>query len=360
VRILVLNWRDVRSPRAGGAEHLTHEVARRLVSSGHQVTWFTSCPDGAPALDLVDGVQIVRRGSELTTRLHAPWFARNRTFDVVVEQVNTLPYFAHAWSRIPTVLWVNQIAGEVWWYEAPKAAAAFGYLSEPVYLRAYRRVPVLTISASTRDDLRRIGLRGPIDVMPMAVDTPAVGALAAKSLEGRLVAVGRLTPSKRYDHAIRALAILHATRPSATLTIAGEGRDRARLERLTAELGVADAVRLPGSVSHDEKSALLTEADVLLGCSVREGWGLTVTEAARRGTPSVAYDIPGFRDSIDDGRTGLLTPEDPAALAAGVSRLLDDSPFYTRLRRVAWQRSLELSWEATAAVCEAAIARASA
>jgi glycosyltransferase involved in cell wall biosynthesis len=355
VRILLLNWRDVRSPGAGGAEHLTHEVTSRLVHAGHEVTWFTSRPSGAAAYERIDGVVVVRRGTELTTRLAAPAFARRRVFDVVVEQINTLPYFAPAWSQAPTVLWINQLAREVWWYEAPLPVAVIGFVSEPVYLRAYRRVPVLTISDSTRDDLRRMGLRGRIDVMPMAVDTPAVESLAAKALEGRLVAVGRLTPSKRYDDAIRALGILRGSHPSATLTIAGEGRDRERLERLSAELGLADAVRLPGSVSHDGKTALLTAADVLVGSSVREGWGLTVTEAARRGTPSVGYDIPGFRDSIDDGQTGLLTEPNPAALAAGLRSLIDNESLYTRLRETAWRRSLDLSWDATAAVCERAI-----
>ena len=225
--------------------------------AGHEVTWFTSRPGGAAAYERIDGVGVVRRGTELTTRLAAPAFARRRAFDVVVEQINTLPYFAPVWARVPTVLWIHQLAREVWWYEAPSPAAAIGYVSEPVYLRAYRRVPVLTISDSTRDDLRRLGLRGHIDVMPMAVDTPAVQALVSRALEGRLVAVGRLTPSKRYDDAIRALGILRDSHPSATLTIAGEGRDRERLERLSAELGLADAVRLPGSVSDEEKTALL-------------------------------------------------------------------------------------------------------
>jgi glycosyltransferase involved in cell wall biosynthesis len=352
VRILLLNWRDTRSPRAGGAEHLTHEVARRLVLAGHEVTWFTSRPSGAAANERIDGVGVVRRGTELTTRFAAPAFARRRTFDVVVEQINTLPYFAPVWARAPTVLWINQLAREVWWYEAPWPAAAVGFVCEPAYLRAYRRVPVLTISESTRDDLRRLGLRGPIDVMPMAVDTPAVAALASKSLEGRLVAVGRLTPSKRYDHAIRALRILRDNHPAATLTIAGEGRDRERLESLVAGLGLVDAVRLPRSVSDDEKTALLTAADVLVGCSVREGWGLTVTEAARRGTPSVVYDIPGFRDSVVDGRTGVLTEPTPAALAHGVRGLLDDAARYDRIRANALRQSRELDWERSAGAVE--------
>jgi glycosyltransferase involved in cell wall biosynthesis len=360
VRILLLNWRDTRSPRAGGAEYLTHEVARRLVLAGHEVTWFTSRPDGAPDYERIDGVGIVRRGTELTTRFAAPAFARRRAFDVVVEQINTLPYFAPFWARAPTVLWINQLAREVWWYEAPWPAAAVGFFSEPAYLRAYRRVPVLTISDSTRNDLRRLGLRGRIDVMPMAVDTPPVVSLAPKSLEGKLVAVGRLTPSKRYDHAIRALRILRDSHLAATLTIAGEGRDRKRLEGLVVELGLVDAVQLPGSVSDDEKTTLLTAADLLIGCSVREGWGLTVTEAARRGTPSVVYDIPGFRDAVVAGRTGVLTEPTPAALAQGVRGLIDDAAAYDRIRANALRESLELDWQRSAGAVERVLEEAAA
>src|SRR5262249_28984955 len=179
-----------------------------------------------------------------------------------------------------------------------------------------------------RAALRRSGIGPRIAALPLAVDTPAVEELHAKDRDGRLVAVGRLTPSKRYDDAIRALAILRRSVPSATLTIAGEGRDRTRLEQLAAELGLEPAVAFPGRSSEVEKNALLTAADVLVGCSVREGWGLTVTEAARRGTPSVAYDIPGFRDSIADGATGLLTAAHPAALAASVARMLGDAGLY--------------------------------
>jgi glycosyltransferase involved in cell wall biosynthesis len=305
----------------------------------------------------VDGVGIVRRGSELTTRFHALGFARSGRYDVVLEQVNTLPYLAPLWASAPTVLFVHQLARDVWWYEAPFWAASPGYVAEPMYLQAYRSTPVLTVSESTRNDLRGLGLKGPVEVIPMAVDTPAVDSVGSRTRDGRLLALGRLTPSKRFDHAIRALAKVREAHPRSTLTIAGEGRERSRLERLAAEIGLVDAVELRGTVSAAEKTVLLTEADVVVGCSVREGWGMTVTEAARRGTPAVAYDIHGFRDSITDGTTGLLTPPAPDALAAGVRRVLEDAELHDRLRHEAWRRSLALNWEATTSACEVVLER---
>ena len=355
MRILILNWRDIRNARAGGAEVLTHEIAKRLVVRGHQVTWFTSRPDGLAAEEDIEGVRIVRRGSELTTRLHAPSFARRGTFDVVVEQINTLPWFAPLWSRTPTVVHLNQLAREVWWYEAPKPLAAIGWASEPVYLQAYRRTPAIAISESTAADLRRLGLRRRIDVIPMAVNTEPVQELPPKRLRGNLVAIGRLTPSKRYDHAIEALGLLRRSHPDATLTIVGNGRERDALGEHARRVGVGNAVTFAGGLSEPEKVELLTASDVLVGTSAREGWGLTVTEAALRGTPAVVYDVPGFRDSVLHERTGLLTSPTPAALAESLRRCLDDSALYERLRRGAREAAGSLTWDATTDGFEAAV-----
>ncbi len=233
-----------------------------------------------------------------------------------------------------------------------------GTRASRVYLQAYRHTPTVTISASTRDDLLRFGLRGRIDVLPMAVNTEPLAELPAKRLEGHLLAIGRLTPSKRYDHAIRALAELRLSSPRATLTIVGDGPERERLERLARDLGVARAVRLAGRVDEAEKTRLLTDSDFLVGTSAREGWGLTVTEAAVRGTPAVVYDVPGFRDSVVHERTGLLVRRDSSALAGAIRRCVGDAALYERLRTQAWLVASELSWERTADAFEVAASQA--
>jgi glycosyltransferase involved in cell wall biosynthesis len=340
MRVLILNWRDIRSPRAGGAEHVTHEVARRLVERGWDVIWLSSRVEGAPDEEVIDGVQLVRRGSELTTRLHARRVAASCRPDVILEEINTLPYFASLWADVPVALYMNQIAAEVWWYEAPLPLAVIGRLAEPMYLRAYSRCSAVTISASSRDDLRRMGVRGPIAIAPMAADVAVVEQLGERTREGSLVAIGRLTPSKRYDHAIHALADLLSDHPRATLTLVGDGRDRPSLGALARKLGVAHAVEFAGRVSESEKLRILDRSDVLIGTSVREGWGLTITEAAARGTPAVVYDVPGFRDAVVPGRTGLHVEPNPQALAAAIRGLLADAPRYEDLRRQAW-RSVE-------------------
>jgi glycosyltransferase involved in cell wall biosynthesis len=348
MNILFLNWRDIRSPRAGGAELLTHEIATRLARGGANVTLFTSRPDGLSERESLDGVDVVRRGSELTTRLFAPRTVGGRKWDVVVEEINTLPYLAHLWSGARTFLFIPQLAREVWWYEAPLPLAVPGYLAEPLYLSLYRDVETITISQSTLADLRALGLRAPVHVIPMATSSAAVPELAAKEPTGELAIVGRLVPSKRVDHAVRALAQLRRRVPGASLTVVGDGPERASLQRLADELRVSDAVTFAGRVDEDEKLAILARATFVVACAVREGWGLTITEAARVGTPSACYRVPGLVDSVVDGRTGILTEPDPARLAAAIANVLATPAAYDRMRDGAWRAWSGLSWDATA------------
>jgi glycosyltransferase involved in cell wall biosynthesis len=135
-----------------------------------------------------------------------------------------------------------------------------------------------------------------------------------------------------------------------------------RLGRLAASLGVGERVRFWGRVTETEKRALLRRAHLLVACSVREGWGLMVTEANAVGTPAVVYDVPGLRDSTRAGETGLVcAPATPEALATTVGRLLDSPEAYARLREGAWQHARALNWESTArsflAALEDALAR---
>jgi glycosyltransferase involved in cell wall biosynthesis len=292
----------------------------------------------------------------LTTRFAAHAVCNAIQPDVILEEINTLPYLAPVWSAAPVLLYMNQLARQVWWYEAPWPVALVGWLSEPIYLRAYRNCPAITISSSSRDDLRALGLRREITVAPMAVDVQRAESLPEKRRVGAMIAIGRLTPSKRYDHAIDALALLAQTHPEASLTLVGSGRSRSSLESYAQKRNVTEVVRFVGGVSDGEKVRLLDAADVLIGTSVREGWGLTVTEAAARGTASILYDIPGFRDAVVPGRTGILVEPKPEALASCVRSLIDDGERFDRLRKSAWLSVEDLTFTATVNAFEHALA----
>ncbi|MGB6061555.1 MAG: glycosyltransferase [Candidatus Aquilonibacter sp.] len=358
MNILWMNWRDINHPRKGGAEVLTFGIFKGLVDRGHRVTWFTGAFPGGADHEVIGGVNIVRRGTALTVRAHAyAYYRQTSDLDVVVDEVNTLPFMTPVYSRTPVVACIHQLAREVWFYEAPPGIAQIGYAMEPLYLRPYRQVPTLTLSASSESSLRNeMGFTGRIGIMPLAIDQyPAQQPLPLEQRDHTIVSLGRVTSSKRLDQQIEALALLR-TPPydRLRLQILGGGTSRMResLRALAQRLGVEDRVEWTGFVSETEKRRLLAAARLLVMTSVREGWGLAVSEANLAGTPAVGYDILGLKDSIKDGLTGLLTEESPSALAQGVRDMLDDGVRYSRIAQAAQNAAQGLTWEGTTSFVE--------
>lgn len=355
MRILILNWRCPRHPRAGGAEYLTHQIAKRLAASGHQVEWFSAGFPGANPDEWLDGIHIVRAGRQWTVHVRAflRYFRRLRArFDVVIDEVNTIPFFTPLWADIPSSMLIYQLAREVWWYESPFPINLIGYLLEPLYLRIYKRTPILTESASTLEDLRRVGLRGAIAILPVAVDTPVRvrDAEYEETSPSTFLYVGRLSPSKRVMDIIRAFHRFRITAVDARLQLIGSGPTSyvKNLRKLVHELNLDDAVDFCGAVSTAEKYERMSAAYALIMASVREGWGLVVTEANLCGTPAIGYDVPGLRDSIRHERTGLLVTPNFRALSAAMVRLWDDRALHKRLSREALSWSRSFSYERSA------------
>ena len=165
--------------------------------------------------------------------------------------------------------------------------------------------------------------------------------------------VGRLKRYKGIALAIRALAEARRRRADLTLDIAGTGNHRAELEQLATELGLADAVRFHGFVSEAQKIDLFQRAWGNLFPSPKEGWGITVIEAAACGTPSIASDSPGLRDSVRDGETGFLVRHgDVDGLAGRMLELADQPARLAALGTGARRFAEGLTWERTASETE--------
>jgi glycosyltransferase involved in cell wall biosynthesis len=363
LRILILNWRCPTNPQAGGAEFVTFEIARRLVELGNSVEWFSATFPGAPSEEALEGVRIVRGGRQWTVHWSAFRHYRGKTsgrFDVVIDEVNTIPFFTPLWADIPVVMLIHQLAREVWWYEARFPLNTIGFLAEPLYLRCYRHIPVLTVSASTQDDLRRLGFKAPITIVPEGLEAIEYSHVV-KSTEACFLYVGRLAPSKRIGHMLRALAQFRKATGTGTLWLVGSGSKEyeSALLRLAQRLNVKDHVRFLGRVSSLEKHRLMAEADALLMTSVREGWGLVVTEANACGTPAIVYDVPGLRDSVRNESTGLVVPPHPDRLCAAMIRLVADPVLYARLATEGRRWSSTFSFDAAAQVVAQTLQRRS-
>lgn len=317
MRILIYNWRDLAHPNAGGAEVYTHNVAKQWVAWGHQVTWFTSTVHGRPPVEEVDGIRIIRRAGRFGVYRQARRFYEQEgkgQFDVVVDEINTRPFscpeFVH---DTPVVALIHQVCREIWFYETPLPVALLGrYWLETRWLRKYRDVAVLTVSESSRESLISYGLSNVV-VLPEG-GTPRTCPLPRKENRPTVIFVGRLTPNKRPEHAVAAFERARKVIPALQMWVVGSGSLETKLRKK-----VDGDVHFFGRVPEDQKYDLLAKAHVLIVTSVREGWGLVVSEAAAVGTSVIAYDVPGLRDAAE-ASAGCIVRPDPDEMARQIIR----------------------------------------
>ena len=372
MNLLVLNWLDRENPQAGGAEIHLHEAFGRLARGGWQVTVVSSGWPGAPRRAVLDGMEILRVGGRYSYWALAPRRAlaelRSRSFDLVVEDLNKVPLFLPRWSPAPSLLLVHHLFGGTAFREAALPVALATWLLERPIPRVYRGVPCVAVSPSTRDDLIARGLDGrTIRVVENGVDTGHLepGRAEDRFPEPTLLYLGRLKRYKRVDLVLAAVADLWQSGLSVRLIVAGAGDQRVRLEREARRLGLGDeSVRFAGFVSEDEKRELLQRAWVHTITSEKEGWGISNIEAAACGTPTVASDVPGLRDSVRDGDTGFLVPHgDVAALSRAIRTLLEGRELRVRMGRAARRLAETLSWDRSsrglAEACREAVASSS-
>jgi glycosyltransferase involved in cell wall biosynthesis len=337
LKILVVNWLDRLNPEAGGAETHLHEIFGRVAAGGHEVSLLSSgYPKAAPREEL-DGISVYRIGSRMTFGFGVPRFVRKvlnpQSFDVVVEDLNKVPLFMPLWTPAPVVLLVHHLFGGIAFQSASGPVAAATWVLERTVPWVYRNLPAMAVSPSTVEDLRRRGLTGQeIAVVPNGVDldrySPA--EVEVRSSEPTLLYLGRLKKYKRVDLIIRAVDRLRQDGIAVKLLIVGKGDSEESLKELHRSLNLGKAVEFLGYVEEAEKVRLLRQSWVHVLTSPKEGWGISILEAAACGTPSVASDSPGLRDSVRDGVTGRLVPHGDVEALAGVLRELIQSSSFRR------------------------------
>jgi glycosyltransferase involved in cell wall biosynthesis len=342
--IAVFNWKDWMHPLAGGAEEFTRQVATAWSRMGHRVRLYTSRVSDRPAEEEVDGVEIIRRGSPLTvySRSREAYLQREKP-EVVVDEINTRPFHTHKFAGRPTVALIHQLAREFWFLELPYPAAWIGYhLLEFRWLKPYRSIPTATVSPSTAQDLRALGFKK-VSIVPEGCSVKPRSTIPQKEERPTLIFLGRLTRSKRPDHALEAFGIVRRSLPESQFWVIGEGYMRGRLVRNSPE-----GVTFLGRLSQEEKERAMARGHLLLMPGVREGWGLAVNEANALGVPVVAYRVPGLRDSVKDGLTGLLTEPNPRAMADAALSLLSDQARWRAAAEAAMEDARNYSWDRTA------------
>ena len=361
MEILLVNWQDKENPHAGGAELHLFELFGRLAQKGHRVRLVCSGFAGGAPRTTIDGIEIERSGSRrsftLVGRGAVKRAIRERRPDILVEDVNKLPLFTPTFWHGPHVTIIPHLFGGTAFQEVDPVQATIVWAAERPLPWVYGRSAFHVISDSTRDDLVERGIANErITVIHPGIDPawfipdPSVRRAPVPSF----LYLGRLKRYKGVEVAIRALALARRQRQDLTLDIAGTGDDRPRLEALSRELDLAGSVRFHGFVTEERKRELLRTTWANVFPSRKEGWGITNVEAAACGTPSLASDSPGLRDSVKDGVSGFLVPHgDPAALADRMLAFAADPALVERLGVSGRTFAEGLTWDHAAELTEA-------
>jgi glycosyltransferase involved in cell wall biosynthesis len=352
--ILWFNWRDITNPEAGGAEVLTHEIAKRLVSRwNYEITLFTSYFRNSSEQEYIDGIKIVRRGGRYSVyRSAKKYYEKNKhNFDFIVDEINVRPFLTPKFvnDEKPILALIHQISPEQLLLELPFPLSYIGrYYLEKKWLSYYKHIPTITVSNSSRRDLEELGFSR-VCIIPEGLGVKPRDSLGPKEPSPTLVFIGRLKKHKLPHHALLAFLLIKKKIPNAKLWVIGDGYMRKKLE---ARFSAKD-VTFFGRVDSELKYNLLSRAHLVMVPAIREGWALVVTESNAMGTPVIAYDVPGLRDSVRDGHTGVLVRENsPEGLSSSAINVLRNHNLLEDYSSNCLSFSRQFSWDISARIFE--------
>ena len=350
-RVHMLAWRDLDDVEAGGSEVHAAEVARLWSEAGIEVVMRTSYAQGHPPRARRDGYEVIRKAGRYLVFPRAALSEATHRYgrrDALVEIWNGMPFFSPIWASGPRIVFLHHIHADMWKMVLPPNLARMGdTLERKVAPRIYRNSRMITLSPSSKAEMLEVGFRDElVEVVPPGVD-PRFRPGGTRSASPLVVGVGRLVPVKRFDRLIHAVVAARRSAPDLELVLVGTGPDRADLESLVESLDAGSYVRFAGRVEDDELVELYQQAWAVASTSVREGWGMTLTEAAACGTPAVATRIAGHEDAVAEGVSGLLA-DDEADMARHLARVATDAALRARLSAGALAHAGQFTWANTA------------
>lgn len=356
--ILILNWKDIKHPHAGGAEVLTHELAKRIVANGHKVIMFVCKFKGGKKKEVIDGISIVRDGKRdlrsLQNSVHFKaykYYKKNLEgkIDLVIDEPHGMPFFAKFYVKEKVIALICEVADDIWFRMFIFPWSLIGWILERLYLIFYKNIKILTISKSTKQELIACGFNSKnITILPMGITRYPTDNKKEKI--PTIIFVGRLNKMKGIEDAIKATAMVMKKIPELQLWIVGKG-EKNFMENLKI-LAKAEGVNAIfwDFVTQKKKFELMRRAHAIVVPSIREGFGLIVPEAGSVGTPAIVYNVHGLRDTVVDGVNGIKVKMSPQALAKGIEKLFKDKKKYQIISVAAKKQSLQYNWDNTAKV----------
>lgn len=351
--VLIFNWRDIKHVWAGGAERYIHEISKRWVKSGSNVTLFCSNDNKNPSEEVIDGVRIIRRGGHYTVYFWAFLYYLLKfrgKYDTVIDCENGIPFFTPIYVRKPIYLIIHHVHQDIFRKELIFPASVISKILEGKLMPLlYKKKKIITVSPSSKHDIEKLGFRSKNITINHNGVNKINNAKHKKTIHPSFVYVGRLKGYKNLDILIEAIYELTKKYPDAKLSIAGTGEKHKDLKKLIKNYNIEKSVKLLGKVSETEKYKLFSESWAALHPSNIEGWGITVLEANSCGTPVIASNVNGLKDSVRNGKTGLLVhPNKINSWINAMEKIIENKMLYRKLSNEALNWSKNFSWDQSA------------
>lgn len=352
LRFLILNWRDTKHAWAGGAEVYVQELAKYFIKEGHLVTVFCGNDGKSKNSEVVDGVQVIRRGGFFTVYVWAFLYYITKfhdSFDVIIDCENGIPFFAPLYSRRPKFLLIHHVHQQFFRDNLPfpvRQIAAF--LEGSLMPWVYRDQKIITVSKSSWEDIVRLNFfsKKNVSIVNPGIKCPKLKGLPRKAACPTILYLGRIRPYKNLDKALAAFKGVLKKNPTAIFKIAGDGDCLESLKKLAVELGISESVVFLGKVSEEQKVELFKEAWLMVQPSSIEGWGITVIEANAYGSPVVASNVSGLKDSVVDGKTGILVKAgDIGELTWAMCRIIENPILRHNMSKESMGRARAFDWD---------------
>jgi glycosyltransferase involved in cell wall biosynthesis len=328
-------------PPSGGMANQTLQLAGLLRGEGVTVETVQVNADYRPAwAGRIKGVRAVFR---LLPYLGALWRTAGR-----VQLFHVMANSGWSWHLFAApAIWVARLRGKrvVVNYRGGEADTFLSHAHRQVGISLRRADAVIVPSGFLEAVFGKYGFA--TQVVPNIVNLERFSAEREGDGSGgpRLLVARNLEPIYDNATALRTLALVRERHPGATLVIAGSGPLRAELERLAAELGIADAVTFTGRVDNAGMAALYRNADAMLNPSLVDNMPNSVLEALACGVPVVSTHVGGVPYIVEDGRTALLVPPaDPRAMADAVLRLAALPGLAAALREAGLRQVQQYTW----------------
>jgi glycosyltransferase involved in cell wall biosynthesis len=355
LKILVVNWRCIKNPEMGGAEIHLHEIFRRIVKMGHDVTLVAHKFSGAPNQEIIDGIKIIRNGNKFLfnhqfKNFYKSELSKNK-FDLIVDDISKIPLNISKYVKEPVVGILHHIHGNSLYKEIPFPLAFYIINQEKKIPQNYSNSKIFTVSKSTSNELIKLGYpNANLDILYNAIDQDLFkNTIINKSELPLITYVGRIKNYKNIDQVIKAVKILKREIPEIKLVIGGKGDNSEKLKELVKQENLENNVEFTGFLTEMAKAELLGKAWLFVTMAEKEGWGITVIEANAMKTPTIGSDVPGLRDSIKNGETGYLVElGNINELALKITEVISSKSILERLSENAYNWSNNFSWEKSA------------